>query len=436
MRRTLSLVWSLARIPHVALSLLVFPTLLSLVLVFIQLVLTGVVVKSLSTDKSAISRSIKDGAARPDTRVLRRILYGSPEARPPLRICRWVADPDSETGESQPGPECNPDRLDVAVNTENPSLLDVSKIQEWFSGETDRIHVCRLCEPDVTISIGKDGKPRTIARSVYGLSIIFLALTKQDNKRLANRAEYLEAVDDFQNTVGSMFVFIPEARSPIEVGTNNPFIPLTINVVLIVMIAVWLALRAHRKVLEYFSHNGVLLPLVAATGKSTFYGAVWTLTVLRVSAFLLGSLPMLYGGMEAISGENVFETLMPHALMLAVWALALVATLGFLTTVASIADLKHRDTIFAFLYRYLPFGVAVVGAFVWAGSYIFVADWAPTFRLILSSTPMLGLLPLLMSPILQLPVWVLVVHGSIALVALLLLLRANSTWFAAHLEEV
>ncbi len=436
MLRALRLVWSLARIPHVALTLFVFPTLLSLALVFVQIVLTGVVIKSLSTDTKVITQSIRDGSARPELRILRNMLYGSPETRPALRVCFWVPDSESDTGERPPSPECYPDRLDVAVNVENPSVVEVSKIKEIFEGEVDRVHVCRSCQPDATISIGNDGKPHTKARSIYGLGVVFLALTKRDTKRLENRAMYLESVGEFQEAVGSTSFFVPEAGAFVDLSPANPFIPLTINVVLIVMIAVWLALRAHRKVLEYFSQNGVLLPLVAATGKRPFYGAVWLLTLLRVSCFLLGSVPMLLAGMEAISGEDVFQILRPQAPMLAIWALSLVATLGFLTTVASMADLRHRDTIFAFLYRYLPFTVAVAGAAVWVFSFIFVADWSASFRLIIGGTPMVGLLPLLMAPVLQLPNWVVAVHGGAAAVALFLLLRRNSTWFAAHLEEV
>lgn len=436
MRRALRLVWSLARIPHVALTLFVFPTLLSLALVFVQIVMTGVVMKSLSTDTKVITQSIRDGSARPELRILRNVLYGSPETRPALRVCFWIPDSASATGERPPSPECYPDRLDVAVNVDNPSTAEISKIRQIFDGEVDRVHVCRSCQPDATISLSEDGMPQTKARSIYGLGVVFLALTKRDTKRLENRAMYLESVGEFQETIGSTSFFVPESGAFIDLSPTNPFVPLTINVVLIVMIAVWLALRAHRKVLEYFSQNGVLLPLVAATGKRPFYAAVWLLTLLRVSCFLLGSIPMLCAGMEAISGEDVFLKLKPHAPMLAIWAVSLVVTLGFLTTVASMADLKHRDSVFAFLYRYLPFGVAVAGAAAWAFSYIFVADWAATFRLVIDSTPMAGLLPLLMAPVLQLPSWVVAVHGGASMVAVVLLLRSNSTWFAAHLEEV
>ncbi len=436
MLRALRLVWSLARIPHVALTLFVFPTLLSLALVFVQVIATGVVLKSVSADTKVITQSMKDGSARPELNIVRKILYASSEPRPPLRVCRWIPDAVGESGERPPSSECYPDRLDVAIITEHPRASDIERVREWFEGETDRLHICRSCQPDVTIEIGDDGKPQTKTRSIYGLGVLFLAITKSDTKKLENRAVYLELVGEFQEAIGTPSFFIPESQAFVEISPTNPFVPLTINVVLIVMIAVWLALRAHRKVLEYFSHNGVLLPLVAATGKRPFYGAVWLLTILRVSCFLLGSIPMLIGGMEACCGDGVFQALAPHAAFLAVWAVSLIATLGFLTTIASMADLKHRDSIFAFLYRYLPFSVAVIGAAVWAFSFIFVTGWAATFRLVVASTPMLGLLPLLMAPVLQLPTWVVAVHGGAAASSLLLLLRRNSTWFAAHLEEV
>lgn len=435
MLRALRLVWSLVGIPHLTISLFLVPTAVSLGVVFVQLVTTGIVVKSLSADMHVVGGKMQEQPRR-DARVLRNILYGSRQPQAPLRICRWNHDSASVTGESPPSPDCYPDRLDVAINADDPQSVDVEKYRTWFEGEVERLHVCRSCQPDVVVSLGKNGAATTRVRSVYGLGVLFLAVTKKDSKLLDQRAEYLQVVGGFQDSIGRMLMFIPEADGFVEVGASNAFFPFTVNVVLVVMIAVWLALRAHRKVLEYFSQNGVLLPLVAATGKRSFYAAVWMLTGARVSCFLLGSVPMLYYGLRDISGKGVFESFRPVVGMLLLWGAVLVTTLGFLTTIASIADLKHRDSFFSFLYRYLPFAVAIVGAFLWVGSFIFVADWAATCRLILSSTPIVGLLPLLVAPILQLPLWVLAVHGSASLLALIFLLRANSTWFAAHLEEV
>ncbi len=423
------------RIPHVTVSLFLVPTALSLVFVFVQLVVTGVVVRTAEVKPRAFGDRLKE-QPRQDVRTLRGILYGSKEPRQKLIICRWHPDPSSSTGESPPSPECSPDRLDVAIQSDAPESLDVEMYRSWFDGEADRLHVCRTCDPDVVISFGPDGKPKTEARSIFGLGVLVLAVTKRDSMRIEHRAEYLQVIGDFQDTIGSMFMFIPEASGFVELSASNALIPFTANVVLVVMIAVWLALRAHRKVLEYFSQNGVLLPLVAATGKRPFYLAVWMLTGARVSCFLMGSLPMLYFGLQSISGKGVFESFRPDAGMLLVWAVALITTLGFLTAIASISDLKHRDSMFALLYRYLPFAVAVLGAFLWAGSFILASDSSTSFRLAVASTPILGLMPLLIAPILKLPAWVLALHGGASLVALLALLRANTTWFAAHLEEV
>jgi len=433
--RAVRLAWSLVRIPHVTLSLFLFPTLASLVLVFIQLVGTGIVIRAMSADTRLVSTSLKDHT-RNDVRTLRRLLYGSYAPRPALTVCRWVADPASASGEAPPTPECYPDRLDVAIHTDDPASLNVDRYMKWFEGETDRIHVCRTCSPDVVIRTGSDGKRLTETRSIYGLTVLYLGLTRKDDKIMEKRAEFIEILGDFQDAIGSTSMLIPEAGSYVQLSHSNPFFPFTINVVLLVLTSLWLALRAHRKVLEYFSQNGVLLPLVAATGKRAFYSAVWLLTIARVSCFLFAAVPMVYLGLKDIGGQDIFSLLQPHAAIIVLWCVVLVVTLGLLTTVASIADLKHRESVFSIMYRYLPFACAMLGALAWTASFIFASEAAADFRLILASFPVVGLMPLLIAPIIKLPLSVLILHGAISLVAVVIILRANSTWFAAHLEEV
>ncbi len=434
--RVLRLALSLIRIPHVTLSLFLFPTLASLGLVFVQLVGTGVVVRSVGMDPRAANTSIKQHGSN-QAGYIRRILYGQSDPRPALTVCRWASDPSAAGGESPPSAACAPDRLDVAIRANEPAAFEVAPYASMFEGEAERLHVCKSCSPDVIVHVGRDGQARTEVRSAYGLALLYLGLLKKDDEIRGTRAEHVGAIiDELQGRVGTLSVLIPEARSSVELSAANPLFPVTVNVVLVVMISVWLALRAHRKVLEYFSDNGVLLPLVAATGKRAFYSAIWLLTIARVSCFLFGAVPMLYFGLQDIAGDNVFSSLGAQAPLLLAWGAVLVLTLGLLTTIASIADLKHRESILSILNRYVPFAIAMVGAFLWVGSFIFVQEWAGTFRLALAAVPIVGLLPLLMAPIIALPLPVLVAHGAASLLGLTMVLRSNSAWFAAHLEEV
>lgn len=429
------LAWSLIRIPHVTFTLFLFPMIGSLLLVLGQLIGTGIVVRSVSADARLVAGAMKQQSGD-SVSLLRYVLHGSGLPRPALKVCRWQPDPNSITGESPPGAECAPDRLDVAIQAGGLSDVEIEQLASWFEGQVDRVHICERCSPDVVLLRADDGTPRAHALSVYGLGVLGLGMSRKDGKMIEKRSEYIRSISEFQETVGRMSFFIPESNSFVELSAENVLMPFTANAVLLTIIALWLALRAHRKVLDYFSQNGVLLPLVAATGKKTFYSAIWILTFTRVACFLGVALPMCYIGLHDISGDNVVSLLRPHARLIGIWAVVLVTTLAFLTTVSSIADLKRRASLLAFVYRYVPFVCAFVGAAAWAASFLLVGEGAATFRLVLSSLPVLGLMPLMMAPVLQLPLWVLVFHGTLSLVALLVVLRANTTWFAAHLEEV
>jgi hypothetical protein len=389
----------------------------------------------MSAETTLVQRTVKD-RRQESTNMLRSILYGDGKPRPPLTICRWVDDSTAAGGEAPPSAACNPDRLDVAVHAEEGVVLDVALLTKWFEGQVDRLHICRGCQPDVVISVPRSGNPKSEARSIYGLGVLFLGLARKDEKVLEVQTGYLQALDEFQGLIGTPFFLIPEASSLVELSPGNVLMPFTLNTVVLTIIALWLALRAHRKVLEYFSNNGVLLPLAAATGKRNFYSAVWLLTALRVMCFLGAAIPMCYVGLKDISGPDSFAELKPHRELIVVWLVVLVSTIGFLTTLSSVADLKHRTSFFSILYRYVPFLLAVVGALLWSGSFLLATDASGDFRLVLASIPVIGLMPLMLAPILQLPMSVLVVHGVLSLVGLFAVVRVNSTWFAAHLEEV
>jgi hypothetical protein len=360
------------------------------------------------------------------------MIYGNGDLRSPLKVCRWVVGPKGT--EDFPEPACSPDRLDVAIRTTNPESFDVTRFQRLFEGHIDRLHVCRDCQPDVIITPGGDGQITSQAHSLFGLSILFLPYSNKEV--VEQRTAVKEAYDDIQRSLGSISMHIPEISEAIGISSLKGTLPITTNIALLVVIALWLALKAHRKVLDYFSHNDVLLPLAAACGKQTFYSAIWILTLFRVGCFLGASIPLMYIGLSDIITSNMSMDLSFSLVRGAAWLLALISALGLATVIASIAELKHRHTILSISYRFIPLVGAFLGAVAWGGAFVIPMQACGVFRLIVSSLPIVGIAPILLAPVTGLPYFPMMTHAVLAIIGLTWLLKRNARWFAAHLEEV
>lgn len=431
MLRSARIALALLRIPHLALSLFVFPLIISLGLVLVQLLVTGAAVQvaSSSTQTGAPATSTET-----NSHPIRWLLYGSGAPRPPVKVCRWTFNEPGRAQELPPDSTCSPDRLDVAIRVEDPATFDATKFVTLFNGHVDRLHVCTSCRPDVVITPLSNGDTTSRAYSVFGLSILFLPYSNQDVGERRNAVR--QSLEHVQDALGTISMHIPEITEAIGISSLRGTLPITANVALLVVIALWLALRAHRKVLEYFSHNDVLLPLAAACGKQTFYSAIWLLTLLRVGCFLGASIPIMYLGLSDIISTNVDVDFSFSPLHSTVWVLSLISTLGFATVIASIAELKHRHNILSISYRFIPLFVAFAGALMWSASFIVPLHSAGTVRLCLSAIPVLGIAPILVAPITSLPYLPMTIHAVLASAALVWLLRRNARWFAAHLEDV
>lgn len=431
MRKAIHLTLSLIRIPHLAVSLFLFPLLISLGLVVIQLVVTGVLLKasSLEAPQSLLANQHPD-----ESSLLRRILYGSPEPRQVLRVCRWVSAAQDGVHEDPPNTDCAPDRLDVALRVVDPGTFDPSRYVELFSGQVDRLHVCKSCQPDAVITIDSAGRPRSEVYSVYALGVLSLAYSKGEVRD--QRSQLRRNIGDITKSFGELHLHLPDVEGGIGISQLRSSVPFTLNVGFLVLIALWLALRAHRKVLDYFSHNNVLLPLVAACGKGRFYAALWMLTVLRVGSFLLASVPMVFFGLQDIAGPDVFRVLEMPVWWLLIWTAALVLAFGLATVVASIAELKHRHSVLSLCYKVMPILVALIGTIVWSGSFVLPTESMATLRVWLSAIPIVGMTPIFLAPIIKLPLVPLLVHMVLCFALLRWALWHNAQWFAAHLEEV
>lgn len=434
--RALKIAISFLMIPRLFLSLIFFPLLLSLLIVCGQLVMTGLFVQSIVRDTGTRTEVIKD---RNQKSLIRKIVYGSFDPLPEIIICRWAIDEEGD--EVPPSEECSPDRLDVALHVKDPQNFDVTEYERIFNGNFERVHICKSCQPDIVISLLSEKGPESMVLSTVGIGLVRLSVYHQHVQE-----RYIKAAEELGRTIelfGDVHLNLPGFRAPIKITGLNESVVGLMNISMLIVIALWLAVRAHRNVLDYFVRNGALLPMVSSTGKQAFYASIWIITGARVLAFLGAAIPVVVLWFFSVgSKDGLLHQFGGNALEFSLWLIAICFSFGLATIIASIAELKHRHTVINFTYRYLPLLFCFLGAALWMLSFIFdgsgvVAESAPaTFRAITAAIPIIGLAPVLVAPIFKPTLWVLVVHTLLSIIAILMITRYNSQWFAAHLEEI
>ena len=414
---------SLLRIPRLFGALFLFPLLISIVVVTGQIIFTALMLKSLDT----VAAPVEDLVERTEDRNIgRMLLYGNGKPLPPVRVCRWL---ETAGAEQPPSPECAPGRLDVALRTLTPATFDVEQYRRAFEGNVERLHVCRSCRPDVVITPTDSGVSSEIY-SLWGLIVVNLVRF--------NRSSYLEGLKQIEQVAeifGQRTLHLSGLAESINLNRAYTHLAIAINFAGLIIVALWLALKAHRKVLDYFARSGALLPLVAATGHRTFYGAIWLLTLCRVGAFLGAAVPMTYVGFVALLSERDRAEFFSGERTI-VWLAAVTASLGLATLIASIAELKHRHSLLSIIYKYVPVVVCFIGGTVWGLTFFFDSTLAHILRAITTAVPLVGMAPVLLGPVLKPATLTLVLHFALSLVVLIVALRHNSRWFAAHLEEI
>ncbi|MCB0332105.1 MAG: hypothetical protein KDD55_01330 [Bdellovibrionales bacterium] len=428
--RSLQLAFAYIRIPKLFLSLFFFPLLLSLLLVAVQLYVTLLYISTTDRDAKTLSTRIEHAK---NNNPVKFLLFGNTKGLPPVQVCRWVKQDGTEV---PPSPSCAPDRLDIALHVSNPQDFDISSYKTLINGISERLHVCvKDCRPDVVIEHHEDGTSVTHFMSIQGGLVLSLLHLQEDvTEHYITIAESLDAIDAH---FGDYYFFAPGYSSPIKISGILRSFALMLSIASLVVIALWLAVKAHRKVLDYFSKSGALLPMVAAIGKREFYGALWILTLFRVVAFLLASLPMLVVAFALSDEKAAFQELFSYdAWFFTLWLLTLIVSFGLASIVASIADLKHRHQLFSFVYRYVPVVLSFAGLLFWAVSFLIPHDGMAFFRILLTALPVIGSGPVLVSPLFPPPYSALFIHGALTLLVGVFLLRQNSRWFAAHLEAI
>jgi hypothetical protein len=431
--RALRLALSLVLIPRLFATLFLFPLLLSFLIVYAQLVVTGVVLRATDSEPEALQQNFK---AIKKNNLARRILFGSSDPLPAVKVCRWkiVHSADGTESEAPPDAACSPDRLDVAVHVSDPEHYDPSEYVTIFDGNVERLHICRTCHPDAVIDVQGD-HIRSDIYSVWGGLVLHLARYND-----AAQEAYLRAIENFHHITGLMgevYLNTKGFSHPTRLSGVKEGMAVIFNVASLVVLSLWLALKAHRKVLDYFARSGALLPMVAATGKSVFYSALWILTLARVGAFLAGSVPFVYEQLSDAGVEgDLFSTFDTTASGLALWVVAIIASLGLATIIASIADLKHRHGLLSFTYKYIPIAICSVGAVVWSMTFIFEGSAIPIIRNVTASLPIIGMAPIIVAPMFEPGHAVLLIHAVLTVSLIVFALKHNARWFAAHLEDL
>lgn len=425
--RSLRLALALLKIPRLFGSLFLFPLLISIIVVAMQIVFTVLMVQSISNTTDPVERRIE---RTKDMNFGRLLLYGQGEPLPAMRLCRWrEIERDGGTIEVPPNRECLPGRLDIALHVADPASFDPTLYKSAFEGNVEQLHLCKQCRPDVVIAVGGRAS-RSEIRSIWGLVLV--------NMIRFNPTQYVESLKEIEQVsgiFGERTLYLSGFDDPIEMDRTYTILALTMNLAGIIIIALWLALKAHRKVLDYFSHSGALLPMVAATGHGAFYGAIWFLTLARVGAFFGAALPMTYYGFIRLLERDDLNPFFFDARVV-VWLITLTTSLALATLIASIAELKHRHSLLSFTYKYVPIVICFLGGIVWASTFLLESSGALLLRAATTALPLLGTAAVLLGPVFRPSTLTLSIHLTTSVVLLVLALRYNSRWFAAHLEEI
>ena len=427
--KPISLAFSLIRVPRLFVTLLLWPLLLGVVIGVGQMAFSSIYLQ-LADESSTEFGERLDGSSE-SIEWMRESIHKSEESLDTIRVCRW----EMVNGVEQAPAGCVQKPLDVVIRTPEPSLFETADYEKYFLGAAPRIHICVGCNGLLVIS-QQEGELVSDAYSLTALGVMMVA--DATKAREVNR-HYVEAKADFEkidNLVGSIFLHPPGLGHPINISKTSKTMILVLNTSFLILITLWLSLIGHRKVLQYFARNDALLPLVAACGKSEFYNAIWVITMFRVGAFLLASLPTTYFIYTRGVPEEILDLYVRNGVEFLLWLGAIITSLSSLTIIASIAELKHRHSLVSFAYKYIPAILCLLGAGLWA-----VAIFRPeaSWKLVqgtISSLPMLGLCPIIVGPIVRIEPIYLALHCCLASVLVVVTLRLNSRWFAAHLEEI
>lgn len=429
--KALRIALAFLRIPRLSLLILGLPVLIGVAITTSQLLVTGVVLESArrGLDTSEVGTAQKKG------NLVREFLFQTSEPFPEPHICRWqVIERDGNTFEVPPTSDCRPDRLDVAIRTPVDGDIDLQPYLQFLRGSVERIHICQRCSPDLIIDL-RNGMPQTNVHSVW--AGLMLVLFLNNDTVLEQYASARASLGKVRDELGKVFFFANGFEYPLLLSHSVAIMAVILNIVGIVVISVWMALKAHRSVLLYISRGGALLPMVAAFGRGSFYRAIWIITAARVAIFLACILPIVYGTFSEIFDLDLRAfSFFAHRGLFPMWLLSIILSMALAALTSSVAELKERQHAAHMLFRYLPIVASLGGGLLWCLTFVIDGPVSSVMRDLLSGIPIIGIVPIIVAPLLGMRLDILLVHSLLSLLSIIWLGQRNARWFAAHVEEV
>lgn len=421
----LVLALSFVRVPRLFAYLILWPLVIGMFMIVVQLSFTTLFTKVSTETSTELETELK---AEKEHDAIRYFLYGSHESLPPPKVCRWGQD-------LKPNSDCSIEAVDLTVLTEKPTEFDPAELVSFFEGNLRQIHVCESCDSELQLDL-RGEEPKIYIKGLFGF-LVFMSSDRAFTQSLRQyRVQALEEREKVESFQGLPFIVSPGLSRPLALRGNEGVAALVLNVASLIVVTLWLMLRAHRRVLDYFARSGSLLPLVAACGKRTFYLSLWMVTIIRVFCFLLAAVPATIFFFTHSVDDSTIELLKQDIPMLVLWCIGVLVSMAALTIIGSIADLKHRHSWTSFLYKYVPLTACLLGSVCWFAALFFDSPAVRAIQVGISVLPVVGMCPIVLTPLVALDSRIVVAHTLLAALLLVLLLHLNARWFAAHLEEL
>jgi hypothetical protein len=434
MPQSLRLTFCFLRIPRLLATLLLAPVATTVLIVILQLFVSVLFLQAPNsrTNLSATTGNSVQLSVDEQPSWFREILIGDPSFAKNLKICAWSKNPDTQKLDP-PSADCQLERFDVVVTPDVVNQHGIAAYEELFRGLFRAVHICDGCGTDIIIW-RSGAEIKTYFRSFLGL-VLFQEVHLRGG--IKKRFDDVQAAkQELKKRIGERYFDLTGFREPTRLSSFQAQIVIILNIGLGIVTALWLALKAHRRVLDYLSHSGVLLPLVAAVGKSTFYSSVWLLTLIRVGAFVLATVPIgLLVFLDVVSDSAAFP-FYGRPLAFVGWSCAVIASFSLAALIASVAELKHHHDLFNIHYKLGPLLASSLGGLLWLSTFLIEFPGAQTIRSIIGTIPIVGIAPILLAPAFE-PYWYVLGVNTIGTIAIIILVaRYNARWFGSHLDDI
>lgn len=434
MLQPLRITWYLLRIPRLLATLLLAPVATSILIVILQLFISAIFLQARHTQSTdaMLEKMEKSSKEKRAPSWYRTILIGEELRSDTVKVCLWQKDPVSGKL-TPPTPDCELQRFDIVVTPAVANEFGPGFYEHLFAGLFRAVHICNGCATDIIIW-RNNTEIQTLFRSLLGFSLFQEVNFSEGFKQ--NYQQALRARQEVSKRIGEPYFDLIGFREPTRLSSINAKVIVILNIGFVIITALWLALKAHRRVLDYLSHSGVLLPMVAATGTSTFYGAVWLLTLIRVAAFSVAAVVLgIFVFVDVITDPLAFP-FYGRPLALISWIVSIIASLSLAALIASIAELKQHHDVVNIHYKLIPLIACVVGGLGWTATFLIEHPLLQPIRAFIGLIPVVGTAPILLAPVFE-PFWYVLALNTLGTLALLFFVaRYNSRWFAAHLDDI